>query len=173
MIAAAAAKSSLAIGNAAVMGTELTLHPSVIQLLIILALNHLLQRKQILHLEHYCLVNVEFCVLPAVPSDTSLVLGTVTQKLFLGPVHLVGHLWQECPATVSSADINAVPMQLELVNALYAPHGGEYGDLNVNVIKFHTLDRYEAWVLKGCSAGHLGHYIMKGIILTEGAYAAT
>ena len=69
MIAAAAAKSSLAIGNAAVMGTELTLHPSVIQLLIIPALNHL---------KYYCLVNVEFCVLPAVPSDTSLVLGTVT-----------------------------------------------------------------------------------------------
>ena len=117
LISSAMANTRLALGNMAMVRTKRTLHPSIIHPLKILTLRHLLLRQQILHyslftihLEYYCFVNVKFCVAPAVPAQSSLVLRTMSHEFFFGPVYLVGHLWQERAAAVTLLDIDSMTM---------------------------------------------------------------
>ena len=64
-------------------------------------------------------------------------------------------------------------MEFELVEALDATHGGEDGDLNVEVIEFVAGDRQETGILEGCGARHLRDDLMQRRVLTEVADATT
>ena len=43
--------------------------------------------------EHYCFVNIQFCIAPSIPAYACLILRTMPQKLLFGPVYFIGHLW--------------------------------------------------------------------------------
>ena len=55
----------------------------------------------------------------------------MTNELFLSPVYLVGHLWEEGAAAEAFTDINAMTMLLKLINTLDA---AKHGDLDVDII---------------------------------------
>ena len=70
----------------------------------------------------------------------------MSHKLLLGPVHLIGHLRQECAAAMTFADIDSMLVQLELVKTLYAAHGGEHGNLYIEIIQLITGNGLEAGI---------------------------
>ena len=93
-------------------------------------------------------------------------------ELLLGPVDLVGHLGQVGAAAVALTDVDAVTVELELVEALDASHGREDGDLDVEVVELITGDGRETGVLEGSSARHLSHDLVEGNVFAEVADAA-
>ena len=97
----------------------------------------------------------------------------MSHEFFFGPVHLVGHLRQECATTIALLDINAVPMQFKLVETLDATHGREHGDLDVEVVQLVASDWHKPWVLKGCRPRHLCYDLMQRIVLAKMSNAAT
>ena len=64
-------------------------------------------------------------------------------------------------------------MQLKLIQTLYASHGREHGDFDVDIIQFLSRDRHESRVFKGCGTCHLGHYLVQGRILAKVSDAPT
>ena len=71
------------------------------------------------------------------------------------------------------ADIDSMLVQLELVKTLYAAHGGEHGNLYIEIIQLITGNGLEAWIAEGSRTGHLGHHLMQRHILAEMTDAAT
>lgn len=97
----------------------------------------------------------------------------MAHEFFLGPVHLVGNLWQEGTTAIAFLDVYAVFVQLELVETLYATHGGEYGYLNIEVVELIMRYRLKTWVFKGCSTSHLSHNLVQGNVLAKVSDTAT
>ena len=64
-------------------------------------------------------------------------------------------------------------VQLELVEALDASHGGKDRDLDIEVVEFVACHRHESWILESSSTRHLSHNLMQGRILTKMSDAAT
>lgn len=124
-------------------------------------------------LKDYRFVNIQLCIPPAVPSDASLVLCTMAHKLLLCPIHFIGYLWQECSTTIALTDIDAVTMQLKLIQVLYATHRREHRDFDVNIIQFVSGYRHEPGVFKGSGTSHLCHYFVQWNVFTKVPDAAT
>ena len=99
-------------------------------------------------LKDYRFVNIQLCIPPAVPSDASLVLCTMAHKLLLCPIHFIGYLWQECSTTIALTDIDAVTMQLKLIQTLDATHWSKHRNLYLNVIQLISAKRRESWVME-------------------------
>ena len=125
------------------------------------------------HLKHDGFIHIQFRIAPAVPTYSCLVLCAMSHKLLLGPIHLIGHLRQEGAAAMTFADIDSMLVQLELVKTLYAAHGGEHGNLYIEIIQLITGNGFEARIAEGSRTGHLGHHLMQRHILAEMTDAAT
>lgn len=101
MVATATADSCFAVCYTAVVWTELALNGTIVQTLVIAAF-------VFFHSKHDSFVDIQFGIAPTIPSKTGLVLRAMANKFFFRPVYLIGHLGQECAATIASPDINAV-----------------------------------------------------------------
>lgn len=97
----------------------------------------------------------------------------MSNELFLGPVYLVGYLWQESTTATTFADIDAMTMKLELIEALDATHRCKDGNLDVNLTQFFSAQRQETRVFESCCPCHLGYNLVKRNILTEMSDAAS
>ena len=124
-------------------------------------------------LKHDGFIYIELCLAPAVPAQSGFVARTVADELLLRPVDLVGYLWQVCSAAIALTDIDAVPMQLKLVETLDASHRGKHRNLDVDIIEFLAAQWCESWVFEGGRPGHMGHNLMQGHILAEMSDAAS
>ena len=153
------------VGDTTMMRTEQALHHAIVKPLIILTLFQFSIFNFQLKDDRF--VDVEFSIAPTIPAQAGLVLRTVGYELFFGPVHLVSHLWQVGATAIALADIDAVLVQLELVEALDATHGGEDGDLDIEVVEFVASHRHETRILESSSTRHLSHDLMQGRILAK------
>ena len=73
--------------------------------------------------EDYSLIDIEFCISPTVPPESSLVTRAMAEEFFFCPVYFISHLRKERAAATTFLDEDAVPVELELINAVNAFHG--------------------------------------------------
>ena len=123
--------------------------------------------------EHDGLVDIKLCIPPAIPAESCFVARTMSNEFLFCPVHLICNLWQEGSAAISFTYIDAMTMQLKLIETLDAAHGGKDGNLDVDVIKLFAAKRRKSWIFKSSGTRHLCHNFRQGEILAEMSNAAT
>ena len=79
------------------------------------------------------------------------------EELLLRPFHFVGNLRQEGAAMPVFSDEESVTVELELVDAVNAPHGGEHGNLDGEAPQFIACEGVETPVFEGSGLSHLGN----------------
>ena len=97
----------------------------------------------------------------------------MANKLLLRPVYLIGHLRQKRSTAISLTDIDAMTVQLKLIQTMDASHGCKYRNFNINILQFLLADRHETRVFKGRCTRHLSHDLEQRHILTKVSDTAT
>ena len=97
----------------------------------------------------------------------------MAHELLLRPVYLVSNLRQERTTSIFFLDINAMLVQLEFIQTLYASHRCKHRNFYVNIIQLVLGYWHESRVFKSSGTSHLCNNLVQWNVFTKVTNAAT